>query len=230
MEAADALCPGLAQLYGKGGPAFDAMMRAQIGEWSELLDPAPDDWLAGHLVEVLRTRPDLLLTGRNLARSVDAPRTRLPHDLLIAFGFEPGAGSGDPRVYVTLRLRTGRVEMAYSFSSIHDGQPEDFDLIEVRIESQQWPGLQAPTPQTGAPRPPGAPDQRPQYTLKACRAWLLLRVGIWPPDAPASTEDRCLADARSYFAGDVPRDAFRKVRREVVPASWKKPGPRVSRK
>jgi hypothetical protein len=230
MEAASVLCPGPAQLYLEGGSAVDAAMQDEMGAWASLLDPTPDDWLAQKLLKALSTRSDLVLTGRDLARGMHAPRFPIPQDVLVVSGSEPGALQSESRIYLTLRLRSGRAEIAYSFQDQRDQHPKDFELVEVRIERVAFlqPGY-TPSGPAASPTPsPQAP--KPRYTPEACRAWFLLRTKTWPADARPSTVGECLTAARAHFAGEIPRDPFRELRRQVVPASWMKAGPRGSRK
>jgi len=77
------------------------------------------------------------------------------------------------------------------------------------------------------PAPPPAP-MRQRYSDQAAREWFGRRVGRWPPDAAAPTEKDDLLAAKGEF-DSVPRDKFRAIRREIVPGSWRKPGPRKLR-
>lgn len=66
------------------------------------------------------------------------------------------------------------------------------------------------------------------YSDAACRAWFRLRRETYPPAAPFPTGADCLEAARAYF-DSVPRDPFRKIRRDIAPKDWQKPGPRGAR-
>ena len=46
-----------------------------------------------------------------------------------------------------------------------------------------------------------------------------------PPNKPGPSEEEDWTDAKAYF-DDVPRAAIRKVRRDLAPPAWLKPGPR----
>jgi len=81
-----------------------------------------------------------------------------------------------------------------------------------------------------AARPSGPPSaRRPSYSPSALRAWFGLRVVNWPKDAPFPTEAKDLAAAGNEFEGQIPRDEFRRIRREKTPGNWRKPGPRRAR-
>lgn len=205
-------------------------MRAEMGEWADLLDPMPDDWLAMQLAEALSKRTGLVLTGRNWAQGMQAPRFRLPQDVLAVSASSSEAKRSGDRVHLTLRPDAGRAEIAYSFHDPRPHQPEDFELAEVRIERAERADSRHPPPGPTAHFHPNPPVPKPRYTPEACRAWFLLRTRTWPADAPPSTADKCLAAARAHFAGEIPRDPFRALRRAVVPQSWRKHGPRISRK
>ena len=85
MEAAEALCPREARLYKEGGAALAKVVRlSDQSGWAELRPDTPDEWLADRLLAALCERPDLQLTGRDLAHGIHAPRFRLPRDLLLA--------------------------------------------------------------------------------------------------------------------------------------------------
>jgi hypothetical protein len=93
-------------------------------------------------------------------------------------------------------------------------------LIEARSASPARPAASADSTDTAG---------KPEYTVEGCREWLNARVENWPKDVPPPSGEECLAAAREHFAGDIPRDEFRAIRREVVPAEWQKPGPRGPR-
>lgn len=226
MEAIDALCPEQARVYHRGGPD---MLAVALAEFDELLADRggyPDTWLARLLHKELCSRPDLVLTGRDLTRDVHAARVRVPHDLIAA-----AADRHDPfcrdRVHLFLRPNSQYAEISYSSFEDEAELPPKLILRQVRIELRG-----------SEPAPPASHDElttrsraepKPEFTAKACRIWLLARSGTWPENHAPPTESQCLAAAREYFAGEVPRDQFRALRRSVVPSAWYKPGPRVSR-
>ena len=85
MEAAEALCPDAAALYQRGGEALDAAMGDELHRLSVRANRSPeirpDAWLTLQLLDALRGRPDLRLTGRNPYDPL-APRTTVPPDVL----------------------------------------------------------------------------------------------------------------------------------------------------
>jgi len=66
---------------------------------------------------------------------------------------------------------------------------------------------------------------RAVFTAAALGFWFKLRVATWPKFEPTPSESTDLAAAEAYF-DTVPRDVFRRIRRENTPESWRKPGPR----
>src|SRR4051794_6287764 len=74
MEAAEALCPREAELYRNGGAELEEVVRRSMGHWGDLLAIWPEGWMRNQLYAALCTRPDLELTGRDLARGVHALR------------------------------------------------------------------------------------------------------------------------------------------------------------
>lgn len=64
------------------------------------------------------------------------------------------------------------------------------------------------------------------YSKEALGAWFVLRKGTWPPDHAPPSESECITAARKEFAGLPGRDEIRAIRREKVPASWLKTGPK----
>lgn len=224
-EAALALCPSEASLFTAGGKPLDVAVRAWMGEWGELIDPPIELWLGNLLLAALCLRPDLVLTGRDLTQGMHAQRFRLPHDVLVASQSQQGSRENKARVYLTLRLNEHRAEIAHSFPVMRPNLPDDVDLIEVRVEVREPPASASDAEMP--PRP--QPIVKHVYSDSACRAWLRLRVATWPSDLSPPTAEQCLAAARVHFTGPIPRDAFRKLRRDLVPAAWRSPGPRVSR-
>jgi hypothetical protein len=111
----------------------------------------------------------------------------------------------------------------------------DIDL-EALLASQGSPRNVVPSPdhalaeaaQPTAIRQPPAP--RPSYSPEALSAWFVLRVRIWPKEAPAPIETQDLEAARAYFDGEIARDEFRDIRRAKTPEDWRRSGPRGSRK
>jgi hypothetical protein len=225
LEAAKALCPSEASLFAAGGKPLDVAVRAWMGELSQHLDPVPELWLGDVLLAALYLRPDLVLTGRDLTQGMHAQRLRLPHDALVASQSQRGSRGDEARGYLTLRLNEHRAKIAYDFPVMLPNLPDDVELLDVRVEVRELP------PSASEPKMPPLrqPTVKQVYSDSACRAWLRLRVATWPSDRAPSTAEQCLADARVDFSGPIARDAFRILRRGVVPAAWRSPGPRVSR-
>src|SRR5215211_2432889 len=83
MGAAEALCPREARLYRQGGPALDAAAGVDRNdEWD--FGGLPDAWLSKLVLAALAKRPELQITGRDLAGDIRDGRYRLPRDVLLA--------------------------------------------------------------------------------------------------------------------------------------------------
>ena len=126
-----------------------------------MFDPAPDLWLATRLLKSLAARPDLRLTGRDLAQGIAAPRFTVPADVLrIA-----ATPTGRTRVYLDLDLDLAgdAARISYSFEAARPDLPSDVELMAVRVEAIR---VQADAPRTvtRAPEPP--------------RTWLRGNAGI----------------------------------------------------
>lgn len=181
-EAAEALCPEAARLHAEGGEALEAAERASMGEWAGMFDLAPDLWLATRLLESLAARPDLRLTGRDLAQGITAPRFTVPGDVLrIA-----ATTTGRTRVYLDLDLARDAARISYSFEAARPDLPSDVELMAVRVEAIR---VQADAPRTvtRAPEPP--------------RTWLRGNAGISTTErakwtAPPSPPTTALPDPR----------------------------------
>jgi hypothetical protein len=219
LEAVAALCPDEASLVKSGGSALDAALSGANGDWADLLPPwTADLWLGDHLREALHRRPDLVLTGRDLTKGADQPRTRLDHDVLEVAAEE----RGEQRIYLQLRLNENIAEIKYSFPEMREGLPADLELRHVRVEQR------APAPAAHPSQEPDRPSFLPKarYSADACRLWFGLRVSSWPGDRAAPSGEDCLAAVRSYFDGPIPRDPFLKIRKACVPREWGKQGRR----
>ncbi len=215
MEAVGALCPHEAELYRQGGAPLKAAMLGDgdpNNPWAEFL-PYPsrgDEWLSECLLFALCERPDLQLTGHNLAKGADAERFRLPYYFLLA------AVKGDekdfsmkfrPLIYLSLRRGTARIWcelVGNDGPEIPVTQPESVELIAVWIEATNNVSAKVAPPEMVA----GATGKQ-KYSPDRCRSWLKSRVEDWPKGKPPPSSADCLAAARAHFAGHIPRDAFR---------------------
>lgn len=181
-EAAEALCPDAARLHAEGGEPLDAALRDSMNEWAGLLDPAPDLWLADRLREALAARPDLRLTGRDLAQGIAAPRLTVPADVLRL----TATTNGRRHVYLDLDLAGDAARISYSFETARPDHPSDVELMAVRVEAIRVQA-DAPPTVTRAPEPP--------------RTWLRGNAGISATErakwtAPPSPPTTALPDPR----------------------------------
>jgi hypothetical protein len=223
LEATAALCPAESTLFREGGPALEKILREAQGEWTEL-PTWPEGWLADHLHTALARRPDLVLTGRDLMKGADQPRTRLDHDVLEAALEDVG----EQRLHLQLRLDENLAEIMYSFPEMRDGLPPDLELRQVRIEhrSSHYPAQGSCT----GPLTTNIDQPSPLDDEQICREWFRSRVAAWPEGVPPPSARQCKAAAELHLGRRVRRDWFATIRGAVVPPSWLKPGPRGPRR
>lgn len=223
LEAADALCPQAAQLFREGGSRLEEAMQAELSDPETSL-MFPRQWLSPRLVNALCLRPDLQITGRKLADGIHAERVRVPHDLLLAAQVGFNGGQSNEGVWLYLNVATNHARFTFDLPS--NARRTDV-LAAARIEATEAevPSADLPTSSVVA-FPDLCSAIRPEYTEQACRAWFMLRVATWPKSEDPPTAEQCLAAARAYFAGSLPRDPFYALRHKCVPASWRQPGKR----
>jgi hypothetical protein len=232
MEAADILCPREARLYREGGPALEAAMDHDLRRLGARPIKAPefrrDLWLTLQLLAALCRLPGLQLTGRPYQSDPLAPRHLVQPDVLRAACRQYEGAPTDIGYWMRFDFQHDHARIGFDYPSNHIDRTKASDLVDVRIESTG----------SGASAMSIHPDEttdgkdtltKPEFTEASCRAWFKLREGTWPKDTPPPTTEECLAAARAYFAGTIPRDKFRAIRRKAVSASWRKPGPRGPR-
>ncbi len=233
-EAFEALCPRQMRLYRHGGAKLWEAAWTVLPPWEAgVPHPNPDPWRAAQLLAALCERPDLQLTGHDLAKGVGAERFRLPHYLLLA------AVRGDTkdfsikyRPWLALDIRKETARIGCEIVRHHDPDmperyPETVELIAVRVEMNDRAGSTASPLE--APEAGARPVAKLEYSPARCRAWLRVRVDGWPEGKPTPSAEECLAAARAHFSGRIARDPFIKVRNAVVPLEWRKSGPRGPR-
>ena len=243
MEAAYALCPREAELYRQGGAALEAAVLHDMDDLVKLPRPPGyyyyERWLSDRLVRALCNRPDLQVTGRDMPQGIHAPRFRLPRDLLLLAAVkESDYDFSNYRVSLQLWFGSDQARITCEFSGYYNPEederypdsPAPVELIAVRIEGATSASETVALPATLGPPAPGTDQEtKPVFNPARCWSWFRLRIDGWPKDKPPPSSAECLAAARAHFAGHIPRDAFRAIRREVVPPEWQKPGPRISR-
>jgi hypothetical protein len=126
-------------------------------------------------------------------------------------------------------------------AAIVDGRPVRVDVEAYMPSVEQWvrntvlPRIDAQrTAQTLAEVASEHPSPavltggvKAEFSETALGAWFMLRVHRWRGQV-APTEEQDLAAALEFFE-HVPRDPFRKVRREKVPLAWRTSGARKPR-
>jgi hypothetical protein len=88
-----------------------------------------------------------------------------------------------------------------------------------RFSESEGLGATEATQKSNTHSPPGV------FSELALRAWYRERVYSWPKDHPAPSEETDWIAARVRF-DDCPRVILRRVRRDLSPEEWRKPGPR----
>ncbi len=227
MEAAEILCPEAAALYRQGGEALEAAISQDLHRMSARAKRHPelrrDAWLTLQLLDALRRRPDLQLTGRNPYAPLER-RTPVTADVLRDACERDNGDDAIHRRWVHIDFRDGRLSSGHDVPPTHFNPAQPQHLADVVVEAC------SASPARPASSAGGADTEgKPEYTLEGCREWLEARVENWPKGVPPPSGEECLAAAREHFASDIPRDEFRAIRREVVPPEWQKPGPRGPR-
>jgi hypothetical protein len=234
MEAADILCPHEARLYREGGPALEAAMAHDLRRLGARPMKAPqfrrDLWLTLRLLGELCRFSALQLAGRPYLKGPLAPRTAVPPGVLRAACRQDPGTPTDSGHWARFDFQHDHARIGFDYPTNHGEWAKADDLVEVRIERASAASGASPKP-THSDEITAGKDTvtKPEFTEASCRAWFKLREGTWPKDAPPPTTADCLAAARAHFAGTIPRDKFRAIRRRAVSASWQKPGPRGPR-
>lgn len=227
MEAAEILCPDAVALYRQGGEALEAAIAQDLHRLSRRANRypelRPDAWLTLQLLDALRRRPDLRLTGRNPYDPL-APRTAVTADVLRDACERDNGDAAIYRRWVHVGFLDGDLASGRDHPPTHLDPAQPSRLADVRVEA-----CDASPAQLLAVAGRADTDVKSEYSPERCRAWLLLRVHGWPEDKAPPSGDECHAAAREYFGRDIPRDEFCAIRRKAVPRPWQKPGPRRPR-
>lgn len=72
-------------------------------------------------------------------------------------------------------------------------------------------------------------QQNRRFARAVVRKWFEERVANWPKGKVPPTEAEDVTAAKNEVDNRVPRDFIRKLRRDIAPVYWRKPGPRKSR-
>ena len=224
MEAAKTLCSEQAALYRQGGEALEVAIGRDLHRLSRRANRYPeirrDAWLTLRLLDALRGRPDLRLTGRNPFSPL-APRTSVTADVLRDACERDNGDDAIYRRWVHIDFRDGEFSSGKDFPPTHFDSAQPARLADVRIEASS-----APPAQPEAPVGDADAAGKPKFTPQRCKERLRWRVADHPEGKPPPTARECWAAARAHFAGDIPRDPFYELRKAVVPQAWQKQGRR----
>ena len=193
MEAAEILCPDAAALYRQGGEALEAAISQDLHRLSAQANRSPemrpDAWLTLQLLDALRRRPDLQLTGRNPFSPL-APRTAVTADVLRDACERDNGDPPSTAVGCTSTSAIAASSAATTLPPTHFNQAQPSHLADVLIEARS----------VSPARPAASADStdtagKPKYTIEGCREWLDARVENWPNDVPPPSGEECLAAA-----------------------------------
>jgi hypothetical protein len=240
-EAAVALCPQEAALHRNGGKQLWAAIRSDAGElaflyceadgevthpWEiELRKRTADHWLETQFLTVLRLRPDLQLTGYDLAKEDHTILYRLPYPLLVSSDHRSSC-EDENHVYIDLSFDRDSFALKFSFPEMRPNLPPDRNITGARIMAAHSDAAEV-SPSRRKPQAAHANTSlRPAPTPDEIRRWQQWRFDTWPAGKLPPTSSDCLTAARAHFGYDLPRDPFIKIRNSIVPLSWRKSGPR----
>lgn len=230
QETLENLSPETVRLHNEGGPKLEAVLRAEMGEFAGLLRVWPEGHKRKQLYLALCARPDLELTGFDLTRGADAPRFRLPRDLLLSAGQRAVRLQGAHQIYLEFLIEFDRVRISYNFPEMRPGLPDDMELVAVRVELVETHSRPAGLPvKILDPNVLTGKGPKRTFSVASCRSWFRLFVHDYPKEKPPPNEAECLAAAREYYGVDIPRGVLRQIRRELAPPFWMKKGPRKPR-
>jgi hypothetical protein len=226
MQAAEILCPDAVVPYRQGGEALDAAIAKDLHRLRKqaVRDPntRSDAWLTLQLLDAIRRRPDLQLTGRNRFSHL-APRAPMEFDVLQAACERDNGDETIGRRWVLISFRTDHLSSSRDYPPTYLDDTIPANWADVRIEAASETAT--PAYALGAGH-----EVKMTYNPARCRAWHLLRIDGWSKDRPPPNRDDCYAAACAYFAGPIDRTEFRKIRNAMVPASWKARGRRSATK
>ena len=208
MEAAEILYPDAAALHRQGGEGLETAISQDLHRLSARANRSPeirpDAWLTLRLLDALRGRQDLQLTGRN-ARDPLAPRTPVTADVLRDACERNNGDLVFHRRWVLVDFRDGRLSSGHDLPPTHFGNPvQPSRLADVRVEASS-----ASPAQPGLPAGEADGTAQPEFTLDRGRQWLVwVRDSFAAEGKPMPPTVACLASAASGFSGRIPRDPF----------------------
>jgi hypothetical protein len=231
MEGLEKLCPTELGIFLAGGAKLKAVAWTP---WDDFLPEFNAElWLMDQLIKAISLRPDLQLTGRILAKGVEAERFRLPHDILQAAAQFDDPEYSELRVLLRLDRRLERAHIEYYFTGhydpdLRDREPEippGVELIAVRVELRD-DGTKAPS--TAPMAASGSNDRAAKE--ERLRAWYRERRGAWPCGELAPGYNADFQAAAECLGFRPTRELLRRIRREFWTDDELKPGPHRNRK
>jgi hypothetical protein len=215
MEAAAILCPDAAALYRQGDEALEEAISQDQHRLSARAKRSPeirpDVWLTLQLLDALRGRPDLQLTGRNPFAPLER-RTAVTADVLRDACERDNGDHAIHRRWVLIDFRHGRASSGHDVPPTHINPAQDSHLADVRVEASS-----ASPAQPGLPAGETDGTVRPEYTEDRGRQWLTwVRDSFAAEGSPMPPTKPCLAAAAGVFSGHIPRDPFYKLHKEVA--------------
>ena len=191
MEAAEILCPDAAALHRQGGEALEAAIGQDLHRLSARANRnpeiRPDAWLTLRLLDALRRRPDLQLTGRNPFDPL-APRTAVTADVLRDACERNNGDHAIHRRWVHIDFRDGHISSGHDVPPTHFNPAQPSHLADVLIEASSASPARPDASAAGDADAAG----KPKYTPERCKEWLRWRVEDWPKDMPPPTAAECL--------------------------------------
>ncbi|MBL6082376.1 hypothetical protein JMJ56_30870 [Belnapia sp. T18] len=224
LETADALLAAYAKQYREGGPEFEALWR---NEYNPIIDiePTAEWWLSKRLLQLMASRPDLKVTGRDPLGGLQSQRVAVPFEVIAEAASELDKPRIQRRSDVFFCSSLDEVRVRFR---VREKRSSRVDILRsVRVETIEQPSLERNerlVPKAGdvekaqiAPR---------EYSDDLLREWLIHRVKIWPKSEAPPSASACRKAAEVHFGRKIPRDPFVLIREPLVPASWQKPGRR----
>jgi hypothetical protein len=229
-KAFDILCPSEAALFKEGGEALESAINQDLHRLSFRVvrypEVLPDAWRTLQLLDAVRRRPDLQLTGRH-------PYTTLGHRVAVEPDVLEAACERDNRdqavrrrwVYIDFcndRL-SSNFDVPQTFMNVQQSQ----HLDDVRVVAVHVQGAAVALQTDPVASAAGAGEATTlEFSETRLRAWFRLRVDGWPKDRALPTRAECLEAACTYFGCKISRDRLYRIRRGIVPEPWNKRGPR----
>jgi hypothetical protein len=230
-EAAVALCPQEAAIHRIGGKQLWSEIRSDAGElaflyceadgettnpWEiELRKRTADQWLEKRFLTVLRLRPDLQLTGYDLAKEDHTLLYRLPYPLLVSSDHRSSC-SDENHVYVDLSFDRDSFALKFSFPEMRPNLPPDRNITGARIMAAHSDAAEVSPSRRKPLAAHASTSLRPAPTQDEIRRWQQWRYDNWPVGRLEPTSEQCHAAAEAHFGCRLPREPFIEIRNSIV--------------